>query len=136
MSFFFVFFNRYINYCCINYKIPKSQSNRTSVRYAGQRSLIHGVPTSQLKGLKGSVANLLVPDTNAHLQGVQWSPCGPTQYQAVGDNVMLDWCMIWWEWTTSKVQEQNIREEDWSEGILRPTYFPMQTSPVVGNSNF
>ena len=33
------------------------------------KSLIHGGPTSQLTGLKGSGANILVPDTTAHLQG-------------------------------------------------------------------
>ncbi|KAK3513688.1 hypothetical protein QTP70_028775 [Hemibagrus guttatus] len=47
----------------------KSQFNRASVRCAGQTSPIHGGPTSQLKGLKGSSANILVPDTTAHLQG-------------------------------------------------------------------
>ncbi|KAK3570928.1 hypothetical protein QTP86_030463, partial [Hemibagrus guttatus] len=30
---------------------------------------IHGGPTSQLTGIKGSVANILVPDTTANLQG-------------------------------------------------------------------
>lgn len=30
---------------------------------------VHGGPTSQLTGLKGSAANVLVPDTAAHLQG-------------------------------------------------------------------
>ncbi|KAK3529425.1 hypothetical protein QTP70_031116, partial [Hemibagrus guttatus] len=33
-----------------------------------KQSLIHGGPTSQLKGLKGSAADILVPDTTAHLQ--------------------------------------------------------------------
>ena len=32
-------------------------------------SPIHGGPTLQLTGLKGSAANILVPDTTAHLQG-------------------------------------------------------------------
>ena len=36
---------------------------------AGQTSQIYGGPTSQLTGLKGSAANILVPDTTAHLQG-------------------------------------------------------------------
>ncbi|KAK3526241.1 hypothetical protein QTP70_020394 [Hemibagrus guttatus] len=36
---------------------------------AGQTSPIHGGPTSQLRGLKGSAANIFVPDTTAHLQG-------------------------------------------------------------------
>ncbi|KAK3514617.1 hypothetical protein QTP70_021529, partial [Hemibagrus guttatus] len=35
----------------------------------GQSSQIHRGPTSQLTGLKGSAANILVPDTTAHLQG-------------------------------------------------------------------
>lgn len=39
------------------------------VGYAGQTSLIHGGPTSQLRQLKVSVANILMPDTTAHLQG-------------------------------------------------------------------
>ena len=46
-----------------------NQSNRASVGCAGQTSPIHGGPTSQLTGLKGSAANILVPDTTAHLQG-------------------------------------------------------------------
>ncbi|KAK3534682.1 hypothetical protein QTP86_020344 [Hemibagrus guttatus] len=50
-------------------KFPRSQSNPASVGCAGQKSLIHGGPTSQLTGLKGSAANILVPDTTAHLQG-------------------------------------------------------------------
>lgn len=35
----------------------------------GQTNLIRGAPTSQLTGLKGSVSNILIPDTTAHLQG-------------------------------------------------------------------
>ncbi|KAK3538044.1 hypothetical protein QTP70_027398, partial [Hemibagrus guttatus] len=35
----------------------------------GQKSPIHEGPTSQLTGLKGSAANILMPDTTAHLQG-------------------------------------------------------------------
>ena len=46
-----------------------NQSNRASVGCAGQISPIHGGPTSQLTGLKGSAANILVPDITAHLQG-------------------------------------------------------------------
>ncbi|MBN3305358.1 IRF3 factor, partial [Amia calva] len=49
-------------------KFPRSQSNRASVGCAGQTSPIHGGPTSQLTGLKGSAVNVLVPDTTAHLQ--------------------------------------------------------------------
>ncbi|XP_053538195.1 disks large homolog 3 isoform X3 [Ictalurus punctatus] len=45
-----------------------SQSNRGSVGCDGQTSPIHGGPTLQLTGLKGSAANVLVPDTTAHLQ--------------------------------------------------------------------
>ncbi|KAK3515693.1 hypothetical protein QTP70_028532 [Hemibagrus guttatus] len=48
---------------------PRSQSNRASVGCAGQTRPIHGGPTSQLRELKGSAANILVPDTTAHLQG-------------------------------------------------------------------
>ena len=50
-------------------KFPRSQSNWASVGCAGQTSQIYGGPTSQLTGLKGSAANILVPDTTAHLQG-------------------------------------------------------------------
>ncbi|KAK3569192.1 hypothetical protein QTP86_026470, partial [Hemibagrus guttatus] len=50
-------------------KFPRSQSNPASVGCAGQTSLIHGGPTSQLTGLKGSAANILVADPTAHLQG-------------------------------------------------------------------
>uniref|UniRef100_A0A6Q2Z8I9 Arrestin, beta 2a n=1 Tax=Esox lucius TaxID=8010 RepID=A0A6Q2Z8I9_ESOLU len=39
-----------------------------SVGCAGQTGLIHGGPTLQLTGLKGSAANVLVPDTIAHLR--------------------------------------------------------------------
>ena len=48
---------------------PRSQSNQAFVGCAGQTSLIHGGPTSQLTGLKESAANILVPDTTAHHQG-------------------------------------------------------------------
>ncbi|KAK3565305.1 hypothetical protein QTP86_005483 [Hemibagrus guttatus] len=47
----------------------RSQSNRASVGCARQTSPIHGGPTSQLTGLKGSAASILVPDTTAHNQG-------------------------------------------------------------------
>ncbi|KAK3517616.1 hypothetical protein QTP70_013286 [Hemibagrus guttatus] len=49
-------------------KLPKnrSQSSPAPVGCAGQTSLS---PTSQLTGLKGSTANILVPDPTAHLQG-------------------------------------------------------------------
>ncbi|MBN3308071.1 DISC1 protein, partial [Amia calva] len=48
--------------------IQRSQSNQASMGCAGQTSPIHGGPTSQFTGLKGSAANVLVPDTTAHLQ--------------------------------------------------------------------
>ncbi|MCI4375370.1 hypothetical protein PGIGA_G00108680 [Pangasianodon gigas] len=54
-------------------KFPRSQSHRASVGCAGQTSLIHGGPTSQLTGLKGSAANVLVPDTTAQPCGVHAS---------------------------------------------------------------
>lgn len=38
---------------------------------AGPTNLIHGGSTSQLAGLKGSAANVVVPDTTGHL----WSVC-------------------------------------------------------------
>ena len=44
-------------------KFPRSQANWASVGCAGKAS-----PTSQLTGLKGSAANVLVPDTRGHLQ--------------------------------------------------------------------
>ena len=50
-------------------KFPRSQSNRASVGCAGQTSPIYGGSTSQLTGLKGSAANILVPDTTANFQG-------------------------------------------------------------------
>ena len=40
-------------------RVPRSQSSRASV---GQTSPIHGGPTSQLTGLKGSAAKILVQD--------------------------------------------------------------------------
>ena len=49
-------------------KFPRFQSDRASVGCAGKTSLILGGPTSQLTGLKGSAANVLVPDTRGHLQ--------------------------------------------------------------------
>ena len=48
---------------------PDLNSNRASVGCAEQTSPIHGGPTLQLTGLQGSAANILVPDTTAHLQG-------------------------------------------------------------------
>lgn len=42
---------------------------KCQVGSAGQTNLIHGSSTSQLTGLKGSVANILVLDTTARLQG-------------------------------------------------------------------
>ena len=50
-------------------KASSSQSNLTSVGCPGQTSQLHGGPISQLKGLRGSVANILLPDTTAHNQG-------------------------------------------------------------------
>lgn len=35
-----------------------------------KQSLIHGDPTRQLPGLKGSAVNILLPDTTARLQGL------------------------------------------------------------------
>ena len=80
------------------------QSKRASVGCARQTSPIHEGPTSQLIGLKGSAANILVPDTTAHLQGSRGvhaftgqgrfgSKRGPTQYWAGVHNVMPDWCI-------------------------------------------
>ncbi|KAK3560189.1 hypothetical protein QTP86_000653 [Hemibagrus guttatus] len=42
---------------------PDLKSNRVSVGCAGQTSQIHGGPTSQLTGLKGSSANILPQHT-------------------------------------------------------------------------
>ena len=74
-------------------KFPRSQSNRASVGCAGQTSPIHGAPTSQLTGLKGSATNTLVPDTTAHLQGSSG-------------------VMPWWVWAVlaTKVDQHNIRQ--------------------------
>ncbi len=46
--------------CWLGLQIPRSQSNRASVGCAGKTSPIHGGPTSQLTGLKGSAASILV----------------------------------------------------------------------------
>lgn len=46
--------------CFIGLQIP--------VRCTGQTNPIHGVPTLLLRGIKGSVANVLVPDSTGHLQ--------------------------------------------------------------------
>lgn len=46
---------------------PRSQSNPISGGWAGQISPINGL-TSHLTRMKGSVANILVPDTIAHHQ--------------------------------------------------------------------
>ncbi len=50
-------------------KFPRTQSNWASVGCAEQTSPIHGGPTSQFTGPKGSAAKILEPDTTAHLQG-------------------------------------------------------------------
>lgn len=42
-------------------KFPQSQSVEAT-------DLIHGVPTSKLPGLKGPAANVLAPDSSAHIQ--------------------------------------------------------------------
>lgn len=47
---------------------PGSKSIWASVECAGKTSLIHGSPTSQLTGIIGSAANVLLPDTTRHLQ--------------------------------------------------------------------
>ena len=60
--------NLHLKYYKIHF--PRSQSNRASVECSGQTSPIHGGPTLQLRGLKGSVGNILVQDTTAHIQGL------------------------------------------------------------------
>lgn len=54
---------------------PRTQSNRASVGRSGKTSLIHGGPTSQLTGLKGPAANVLVPD----VRGQRITHCWPRQ---------------------------------------------------------
>lgn len=51
-------------------KFPRFQSSRATVGRAGQTSPTHGGPASQLPGLKGSAANILVPDTTGTPSGV------------------------------------------------------------------
>ncbi|KAK3569465.1 hypothetical protein QTP86_031433 [Hemibagrus guttatus] len=70
-----------------------SQSNQASLGCAGQMTLIHGGPTSQLTGLEGSAANILVPDTTAHLQGtsgVYALTCQGCFGRKRGTNTMMD----------------------------------------------
>lgn len=50
-------------------KLPRSQSNRASVGCDGQTSPVHGDSTSPLTRLTGFAADILAPDTTAHLQG-------------------------------------------------------------------
>lgn len=52
----------------------KQKLNWASVRCAGQTSTIHGGSTLQLAGLKGSAAEILMPDTTAK------ATRGPKQY--------------------------------------------------------
>lgn len=49
-------------------KLTRSQSDQSSMECTGQTGLFHGGRTPQFTALKGSAANLLVPDTAAHLQ--------------------------------------------------------------------
>ncbi|KAK3552505.1 hypothetical protein QTP86_012635 [Hemibagrus guttatus] len=66
---------------------PDLNPNPVSVGCAGQTSPIHKGPTSQLTGLKGSAANILVPDPTAHLQGssgVQASTDSRSAHVSVG----------------------------------------------------
>lgn len=58
-------------------EFPRSGVDQAFVESAGQTSPTHRGPTSQLKGLKGSAAIVLVPDTTALLQrsfGVHKTP--------------------------------------------------------------
>lgn len=48
-------------------KFFRSHSNQASVECAGQLSLINGGPPLQPIQLKGCIANILVPDTTAHI---------------------------------------------------------------------
>lgn len=54
-------------FCCENLasKFPRCQSDGRSVLSSGKTSLIHGGPTTQLIGLKGCAANILVTDTTS-----------------------------------------------------------------------
>lgn len=52
----------------LDFESNRSQSSWTSVGCAGQTSLIHRDSSSELTGLKGSPANIMVPNTRAHLQ--------------------------------------------------------------------
>lgn len=50
-------------------KFSRSQSNRASFGCAGQTSQINRGSTTNLTGLKGSVAYILVPDVTGHNGG-------------------------------------------------------------------
>lgn len=67
--FFFIIWGTRQRVCSVDLpsNFPRSQFN--CVRCTRQTRLIHGGLTFQLTVLKGSVLNVLVPDTTAHLQG-------------------------------------------------------------------
>lgn len=83
-------------------KFPRSQSYQVSVGCAGQTCPIHGDPTSQIIGHKGSAARVLVLDTMGHLQrsrgvdisvrAVRAAEEGLIQYKTGGYNFMAEWC--------------------------------------------
>ena len=85
----------------------RSQSNQASVGRAGQTNAIHEGPTSQLTALKGSAANILMPDTTAHLRGSSgihasighglfWQQKG--NQHNIRQVVMMLCLMMRWEW--------------------------------------
>lgn len=57
-------------------KFPTSQSNEASVGCAEQTSLLHEGSTVQMTGLKGSAANIMVPDLTPGPTGVPDSGFG------------------------------------------------------------
>ena len=73
----------------------RSQYNKASVGCAGQTSPIHGGPTSQLTGLKGSPANILVLDTTAHLQGSSGVHASTGQ-GCFGSKIWTNIILRWW----------------------------------------
>lgn len=52
--------------------VARSQSNQTAVKCAGWTRTIHKGFNSQLKGIKGSDAKVLVPDTTSHKMQFIW----------------------------------------------------------------
>lgn len=78
---------------------------------AGQTSPIHGGPTSQLTGLKISAANILVPNTTAHLSGSNGVPYLDGSGLFFGSKSRMStilgswsWCYAWSVYRMCKIE--------------------------------